>query len=98
MDEVTIIDGKIFDCKQCGECCRHLYLVPGMEAFDLGNGVCKHLNNNRCAIYNHRPNLCRGEYIYHKCYEGMDVDDYYRLLHKYCEIIRRRALECRKII
>ena len=88
MDEVTIINGKQFECEQCGECCKHIDLVPDMKKYDIGNGICKYLLDNKCQIYNDRPNVCRGEYIYHKFYEGMDVDDYYQLLHKYCSLIR----------
>ena len=45
MDEVTIIDGKIFKCEQCGECCRHLDIIPSMASYDIGNGVCRYLLN-----------------------------------------------------
>ena len=88
LDAVTIIDGKIFKCEQCGECCRHIDFLPCMKEYDIGNGVCKYLLNNKCIIYNERPNVCRGEYLYHLCYEGMPVDEYYKLLHNYCNLIR----------
>ena len=92
MDAVTIIDGNQFVCEQCGECCRHIDLVPEMKEYDIGNGTCKYLSNSKCLIYNKRPNICRGEYVYHQYYEGMDIDEYYKLLHKYCKSIRRGIL------
>lgn len=88
MDQITNINGKIFECKQCGECCRHLDKIPEMVEFDRGDGVCKYLSINKCSIYNQRPNICRGEYLYHLCFEGMDVDEYYKMLYKYCDMIR----------
>ena len=97
MDEVTIIDGKIFKCEQCGECCRHLDIIPSMASYDIGNGVCRYLLNNKCTIYNHRPNICRGEYLYHLCYEGMNVDEYYSLLHDYCNLIRGGFLNAKRL-
>ena len=89
MDEVTIINGKRFFCRQCGECCRHLNKVPEMRAYDRGDGICRFLADNRCMIYNQRPNLCRGEYLYHRYFEGIDVDEYYDMLYHYCDLIRR---------
>ncbi len=88
MDQVTIINGKIFDCNQCGECCKHLYKIPAMKNFNRGDGICKYLINNKCSIYNKRPNICRGEYLYHLYFEGMDVEEYYKILHHYCNMIR----------
>lgn len=92
MDKVTIIDGKIFKCRQCGECCRHLDIISQMKEFDSGNGTCKFLDNNKCAIYNKRPDICQGEYVYHKFYEGMDVDEYYNMLYRLCDLIRGGSL------
>lgn len=89
MDQVTIIDGKVFECNQCGACCRCLNFIPEMREYDIGNGVCRYLDNNKCSIYNQRPDICRGEYLYHKFYDGMDVDEYYHMLNKYCDLIRK---------
>lgn len=88
MDQVTIIDGKVFQCSQCGECCRHLDRVPEMAPYDLGTGVCRYLAGNKCSIYNQRPPLCRGEYLYHRYFEGWAVDDYYNLLYRWCALLR----------
>ena len=97
MDEATVIDGKVFDCEQCGECCRHLDYIPGMEDYNLGNGICKYLLDNKCIIYNKRPDICRGEFLYHLCYESMDVDEYYKLLHNYCNLLRGGFLNAKRL-
>ena len=97
MDQVTVIDGKIFECNQCGECCRHLDKIPKMKEYNRGDGVCRYLFNNKCSIYNQRPNICRGEYIYHMYFEGMDVEQYYSLLHYYCDIIRGGNLDGQRL-
>lgn len=91
MDQVTIIDGKKFECSQCGECCKLLKKYPPMADYDRGDGVCKYLLDNKCSIYNQRPNICRGEYVYHTYFEGMDVDEYYGMLYRYCNLIKERV-------
>ena len=57
----------MWKCKEnCGACCRALkepaknfFIAAQMRLMDRGDGVCKHLgNDNRCRIYNNRPNLC----------------------------------------
>jgi len=49
-----------FDCSKCGACCRVVGALPEMSAYDRGDGACKHLtDDNRCAIYETRPLLCR---------------------------------------
>ena len=89
MDEVTIIDGQMFDCKQCGACCKHLDIVDYLPDHNRGDGVCKYLQaDNKCSIYNDRPPVCRGEYVYHRYYEHMSVKDYYAFLYTLCEKIR----------
>lgn len=59
---------RAFNCLKCGECCRHIDLVPELSDFDRGDGVCKHLSGNLCSIYEHRPDICNVEVMYHKVY------------------------------
>jgi Fe-S-cluster containining protein len=35
-----------------------LKIVPTLAEFDLGDGVCRHLNNSLCTIYDTRPLIC----------------------------------------
>ena len=39
-----------------------------LQAFDLGNGVCKYLDldSNMCRIYDNRPEICNIEFMYEK--------------------------------
>ena len=77
-----------FPCNCCGECCRHIDKIIELENLDSGNGVCKFLNkDNRCSIYQFRPAVCRGEYIYHKYYSNLSVKDFHKLMCKYCNFI-----------
>ena len=47
-----------FICDKCGECCKHIDLIPELNKFN-NNGSCKFLENNLCTIYNIRPSSCR---------------------------------------
>ena len=58
----------------------------------------KYLINNKCSIYNKRPNICRGEYLYHLYFEGMDVEEYYKILHHYCNMIRGGKIDWVRIM
>ena len=43
----------MFPCTSCGLCCQNISTVVELKEFDLGNGVCKHLdtlNNNKKKI------------------------------------------------
>jgi Fe-S-cluster containining protein len=46
---------------RCGNCCRSIgHILPD---FDTGNGTCKHLQNNLCAVYDTRPGICNLETV-----------------------------------
>ena len=47
-----------FPCFRCGQCCRMLKTVPSLASYDRGDGACRHLNGNLCAIYPDRPEVC----------------------------------------
>ncbi len=49
-----------FECSKCGACCRFVGAVAEMQAYDRGDGACRHLTpGNLCAIYETRPEICR---------------------------------------
>lgn len=54
----------IFPCAKCGECCRHIDLIPQLVQFDRGDGSCIYLRGNLCAIYESRPEICRVDKMY----------------------------------
>ena len=93
MDNVTNLRGLVFACDKCGACCKHLREAGVLPDFDRGDGICKYLNSkNECDIYNTRPDICRGDYVYNRFYHGMDVEDYYKMSHLYCKKIREMQL------
>ena len=83
-----------YNCKQCGKCCTRVDLVEQMSKYDRGDGVCKHLlENNKCEIYSHRPDLCNGQYVYENFYSHMTISEYHKMISGYCDIIRRNDVE-----
>jgi Fe-S-cluster containining protein len=45
-----------FPCEKCGRCCRESEYIP--PKFKGKDGVCIHLKNNLCDIYEDRPLIC----------------------------------------
>lgn len=82
-------DGKKFPCVQCGECCRHIDLVPELAKYDRGDGVCAGLQGNLCGIYENRPLICRVDEAYERRFRG----EYTRE-----EFIRMNLEACRKLM
>jgi Fe-S-cluster containining protein len=49
-----------FPCTSCGICCTRVGKFPTGEDFALADGRCRHLQpDNRCGIYESRPEICR---------------------------------------
>jgi Fe-S-cluster containining protein len=53
-----------FPCIKCGLCCRTLKFIPALADYDNGDGVCRHLKNDLCEIYEKRPVICNIERMY----------------------------------
>lgn len=85
-----------FPCKKCGLCCKHLELIPELKNYDSGNGRCVYLlNNNLCAIYEHRPNICNVNKMYELVYsKQMSLKEYIQCNLKGCEVIRQEYGQC----
>lgn len=49
-----------FPCISCGLCCQQLHRSPFLVHHEInsGNGVCIHLKENLCEIYQKRPMEC----------------------------------------
>ena len=74
-----------FSCSKCGECCRHIDKIPQLAAFDTGNGICIHLKNNLCDIYDPRPEICNVEAMYEKYFSGRFMrEEFYAMNEKVC--------------
>lgn len=80
----------MFQCNQCGECCRHLNLSPLYADLDDGMGVCKYLSGNLCSIYQTRPLLCRIDDSYEAYFKSkISLEEFYRLNNAVCEILKK---------
>jgi len=79
-------DQKPFKCWKCGACCKICNLIPELNQFDIGNGVCKNLlPDNGCAIYENRPNVCNSKYGFDSTYsKTMTWDEYLDESEKAC--------------
>lgn len=75
-----------FECSQCGECCKHIDLIPELACFDNGFGVCIYLESNRCSIYEKRPDICRVDIMYEKYYaDKYSRKEFYQLNQNACK-------------
>lgn len=81
-------------CNQCGACCRN---IPEQmfDLFDLPRtdkkGVCGHLKeDNTCAIFENRPNICRSDRIYEDYFkkEGMSEKQFIQNSQQACDTLR----------
>ncbi|MDD3662245.1 MAG: YkgJ family cysteine cluster protein [Candidatus Pacebacteria bacterium] len=75
----------MFNCDQCGECCRNLHKSELYKELDRGDGVCKYLEENLCAIYENRPLLCRVDECYDRYFINiMSREQFYKLNNEEC--------------
>ncbi|WP_104711452.1 YkgJ family cysteine cluster protein [Helicobacter felis] len=82
-----------FPCTICGACCRNIGGVKELASFDLGNGVCRHLDpqTQRCLIYENRPQICRIDAMYEKVfYKHYSLEEFYALNLKACQILQEK--------
>ncbi len=84
---------KKFNCIEgCGECCRYIDLVDGLKHLQNGDGICKYLANNRCSIYETRPELCRYDALYEIVKDTMTPEEYDKIAVTYCEQLQNIKL------
>ena len=78
----------MFDCSKCGACCRHIAKV--LPHYDKGDGTCLHLTeDNLCAVYDHRPFICKVDEIYNSCFRGrMTQEEFYKITKEACKILQ----------
>ena len=78
----------IFPCEKCG---KHINLIPQLKQFDSGNGRCIHLmDNNLCAIYENRPDICNVDKMYELKYSKlMTEDEYLKLNVEGCKELKK---------
>ena len=81
----------MWKCKECGACCYFIdkakkmgYEFPYKAKKD---GSCEKLIDNRCSIYENRPDICNVEKVRRTL--GKEYFEYYKLMEKSCEEVRR---------
>lgn len=80
----------MFECENCGCCCRNLDKNNLYVSLDRGDGVCRYLRENDCSIYEDRPLLCRVDESYELLFSDvMAREEYYRMNKQACERLRR---------
>lgn len=84
------MDKTRFNCDACGECCRHIDRIPQLRAFDDGTGVCVHLKENLCDIYENRPEVCCVDVMYNKYYSTQYTkDEFYKINEQVCRELKK---------
>lgn len=79
-----------FPCTKCGACCRSIEHIDFLKDYNQ-NGVCIHLQNNECSIYETRPLLCRIDEAYEQFFsKQMTKKEYYILNALFCNELQER--------
>lgn len=80
-----------FNCDKCGLCCKNIKLSSLSAELDRGDGICKHLRNNLCEIYDERPIYCNVEEYYEKYLsEKVKREEFYEQNRKICELLKKK--------
>ena len=82
-----------FECDQCGICCKLLKGIPQLAAFDRGDGVCIHLRDNLCTIYESRPDICNVEKMYVFFKNQMTEEEYLSLMAASCRELKKKYIK-----
>jgi len=84
-----------FKCSGCGGCCRFVGFVPEAKGVlpITPDGSCAYLVNNKCSIYDKRPDICRVDKMTFNI-DGLSRKEYYKKSTKAChEIIDALGLD-----
>ena len=93
-----------FQCQRCGACCKivgelipHLPLPIAATLSPLPNGWCKNLQENDngtfgCKIYEHRPLICRVNWVTKRQMRAANIDEDTMLQMTYdaCKMLRQK--------
>lgn len=82
-----------FVCDKCGLCCRLVWKIPALSAFDRGDGTCVHLKNKLCDIYEQRPEICDVAKMYVHFKQQMSYTEYIDKVMQSCQYIKKHFSE-----
>ena len=86
-----------FPCEKCGLCCKNIRFSDLSAELDRGDGVCKHLKENLCEIYDKRPIFCNVEAYYEKYLsETISKEEFYKKNYAVCEMLKKIDSEKQK--
>lgn len=80
----------MFNCDQCGLCCKKVGITEQYKHLDRGDGVCRHFDDatNICSIYDDRPLICRVKESYEHFYrDQMTLEEFYEANYRACEML-----------
>ncbi len=78
-----------FKCTQCGACCKILPRLVAPWLVDE-SGVCRHLKDNKCTIYDNRPDICNRDKM-RPLYNNLTDSEYDELSEKCCKELEELA-------
>jgi Fe-S-cluster containining protein len=94
-----------FPCTSCGLCCKKIAsILSSVNTKDidevkefpykaLDNGTCEMYLDNKCSVYESRPNLCNVDYMAKK-YSPHSYDDFIKLNIQVCNsMIKEEKLD-----
>ena len=72
---------KPIDCSHCTAlCCRVIGKI--IPEYDRGDCVCKYLtDDNKCSIYDDRPELCNTVHIYNKYFRNRYTPEEWNIIN-----------------
>ena len=74
-----------FKCSSCGACCRRVGLLADFPEATNEDGSCSRLIDDKCAIYDDRPLICRVDEYYEKnLKDSMSKEAWHSSNHEYC--------------
>lgn len=91
----------MFNCTQCGLCCKNIYKSPYLKDYQDIDGVCKYLDRktNLCTIYATRPLVCNVSKYYDTYFEQkMSREEFYELNYQSCRRLQNEAVFGRSLL
>lgn len=80
-----------FICDKCGLCCKNIKGIDELKDYHDGNGICKYLtNDNLCSIYQNRPGVCNGEYVFETYFSKIFTkEEFIKKSYEICKIFKQ---------